>query len=256
MSIQIDPRAGSSQFGPLLRRLGMEVDMVQMAYGDVSFTGLTTDGMPCSYGLELKSVADALACLTSGRFAGHQLPGLMNCFDHVWLLIYGQWRARVPDGVLEELRRGHGGGHYWAPAGGGQRLMMYRDFESWLLTCQIAGGLRVHRARDVEEAAQFIKLLYNWSQKEEHASHKIIFSGKHLWQDQALMVKPTLARRVAAELPSIGVKRSADVARVFHTLEEMVEAEPKDWMKVPGIGRGIAQKIYKAIHQNGNGGGK
>lgn len=251
--ILVDNRAGSSQFGPLLRRLGLEVQMTQMPFGDIAFDGLLSDGSPTSYGLELKSVSDVVACVQSGRFAGHQLPGLMANYDNVWLLIYGQWRARVPDGVLEELRDGRGGGKYWYPAGGGQRLWMHRDLESWLITMQVAGGIRVHRVRDAAEAAVFIRTLYHWAQREEHKSHHVIFSGKHLWQDQALMVKPTLARRVAAELPHIGVKRSAEVARAFHTMEQMVEAEPKDWMKIPGVGRRIAAKIYKAIHQNGNG---
>jgi excinuclease UvrABC nuclease subunit len=69
-------------------------------------------------------------------------------------------------------------------------------------------------------------------------------------------MKPTLARRVAAQLPGVGEVRSAEVARVFGTLESMVEASPKDWAtKVDGIGKTTAGKIYSAIHgQNGNGG--
>lgn len=254
--ITVDPRAGSSQFGPLLRRLGLQVTMMQMPYGDIAFDGMLSDGSPTSYGLELKSVGDVIACVQSGRFAGHQLPGLMNSYDNVWLMIYGQWRARVPDGVLEELRDGRNGGKYWTPAGGGQRLWMHRDLEAWLLTMQIAGGIRVHRVRDVDEAAIWIRTIYHWSQRTDHKSHQVIYSGKHLWQDRALMGKPPLARRVAAELPHIGVKRSAEVARRFHTVAEMVEAEVGDWMQVEGVGKKTAMDIVRVLHYNGNGGAK
>ena len=97
-----------------------------------------------------------------------------------------------------------------------------------------------------------MKCLYNWFQREEHSSVQVVYSGKQLYAETALLVKPTLARRVAKELPGIGIKRSAEVAKVFHTLEQMVEATPKDWMRVEGVGKGIAAKIYQAIHQNGS----
>ena len=255
MAIQVDNRAGSAQLAPLLKQLGLEVDLTQMAFGDVAWTGLGHNGDPVSVGLELKSLDDCIACIQSGRFAGHQLPGLIASYDHVWLLICGQYRQGL-HGELEHLRDGRHGGKYWAAAGGGQRHWQWRDFEGWVNSVTILGGIRVHRVMTWEEGAQWMKCLYNWFQREEHSSVQVVYSGKQLYAETALLVKPTLARRVAKELPGIGIKRSAEVAKVFHTLEEMVEATPKDWLKVEGVGKGIATKIYQAIHQNGSGGRK
>jgi ERCC4-type nuclease len=254
--IQVDDRVGSSEMAPLLRSLGCPVELTRMEFGDVAFMGWGANGMPVSVGIEMKRLDDVIACITSGRFAGHQLPGLIQSYDHVWLLVCGEWRARIRDGVLEQRKPGRGGGYYWSETCGGQRTWMWRDVESWLTSMQIMGGLRVHRVPEWQEGARWIKALSSWFAKEEHHSHLVVYGGKELYQDQALLVKPTLARRVAKELPGIGVVRSAEVARTFRTVAEMVEATPKDWMQIEGIGKGIADKIYKAIHQNGNGGTK
>jgi len=252
--ISIDDRQGSAQLFPLLQRLGCRVSLTRMDYGDVAWTGQGANGEPVSVGVECKSLDDVLACIISGRFAGHQLPGLIQCYDHVWLLVQGEWRARFRDGVLEQHRQGRNGGMFWMEAGGGQRRWMHRDLEAWLMSMQIMGGIRVKHVPDWEAGAQWLKTAYNWFQKGEHQSHMVMYGGKELYADQALLARPTLARRIAKELPGIGVKRSAEVARHFHTLQEMVDADIKEWMQIEGVGKGIASKIYKAIHsQNGNG---
>ncbi len=253
MGIQIDNRAGSAQLAPLLRHLGCEVDLCQMEFGDAAFFGWGANGDACSIGIEIKSIGDIIACIQSGRFAGYQLPGLISSYDHIWLLVVSEYRARQRDGVLEYRKEGHGGGQYWTESCGRQRTVFWRDVESWLMTMQIMGGIRVHREPTYESAALWIKNTANWFARDEHKSHKVMHGTKEIFADQALLVKPTLARRVAAQLPFIGEVRSAEVARVFHTLEQMVEASPKDWAtKVDGIGKGIAAKIYTAIHQNGS----
>jgi ERCC4-type nuclease len=246
---------------PLLQKLGCEVESTRLDFADAAWLGWGPNGAPVNVGVEIKQMSDAMACCVSGRFAGHQLPGLLQSYDDIWLLLRGEWRARPGDGVLEERRQGRGGGMYWAPAGGGQRLWMWRDFENWINSMTILGGLRVHRFsgwcerhRTIDwcEGALWLKTLHGWYSKEEHKSHQVIYSGKHIWQDQALLNKPTLARRVACELPHIGVKRSAEVARVFHTVAQMVEASPRDWMQVEGVGKKIATEIHRVIHHNGD----
>src|SRR5208282_4598500 len=254
MAIQVDNRAGSAQLAPLLRSLGVEVELTQMPFGDVSFLGYGANGSPASFGIEVKSIDDCIACIQSGRFAGHQLPGLIQSYDHIWLLVVAEWRCGH-GGVLEYMKPGRNGGKYWTQACGGKQTWMWRDVESWLTTMQIMGGLRVHRVDNYQDAAAWIKLVSNWFAREEHKSHQVVYGGKELYADRALLVKPSLARRIAKELPFIGIKRSAEVARVFHTVEEIVAASPRDWMKVEGVGKGIAAKIYMALHQNGNSGG-
>lgn len=230
--LQVDDRAGSAELIPLLCRTGLEVVSSRLEYGDVSFLGFGPNQSAVCVGLEVKKIPDVLACIVSGRFAGHQLPGLVNAYDEVWLLVIGQWRARPQDGILEERRHGHGGGMYWTAAGGGQRLWMWRDVQSWLLSMQLMAGIRMAQAADEEEAVHWIKTCYNWHQREEHKSHLVMYSSKELYADTAMLTRPPLARRIASELPHIGLKRSADVAARFPTVEAMMAATEKDWREL------------------------
>lgn len=248
MSIQIDNRAGSSQLAPLLRQLGVEVDLCQMAFGDAAFIGWGANGDAASFGIEVKSIEDCVACIQSGRFAGHQLPGLIASYDYVWLLVVDEYRPRQHDGVLEYRKPGRGGGMYWSESCGRQRTVLWRDVESWLMTCQIMGNIRVHQEPDYQHAALWIKMLSNWAAREEHKSHRVLYGTKSLFPDTALLLKPTLTRRVAAQFPGIAEIRSSAVAAKFTTLEKMVNATEKDWRQVEGIGAGTAKKIFNAIH--------
>ena len=248
MTIQVDNRAGSAQMAPLLRKLGEEVELTQMPYGDVAFLGYGVQGAPVSVGIEMKSLSDVLACIQSGRFAGHQLPGLVQSYDYVWLLVEGVWRSRPQDGVLEYRREGSHGGQFWNVAGGGRKLWLWRDLESWLNTVCVMGGIRVHRVRDWNEGAAWIKTLHQWFVKEEHSSHLVMYSGKAIAGDEALLVRPSLVRRVAAELPGIGFKRSAAVASHFRTVAEMVSAPLSEWLMVDGVGRKTAADIVRGLN--------
>lgn len=258
--ISVDDRAGSAQLAPKLRSLGCEVDLTRMDFGDVSWMGTAHDGQPVSVGVEVKSITDVIACITSGRFSGHQLPGLLANYDHIWLLVEGSWYGRRQDGVLVYKRQGPRG-DFWCEMAG-QRTWLARDLESWLLTNQVLAGIRVHRVANWDEAALWLKTCYNWFQKDFHSSHRVLYEGKHLFPEQALLTKPSLARRVAAQLPGIGDVRSASVAKVMHTIEEMVMASPQEWAEIEvadrrggakRLGKAVATKIHQAIHRNGNG---
>jgi len=250
--IQVDDRAGSAQLAPILRSMGMDVSLCRLEFGDVSFTTISGEEAS-SIGIEVKSVTDVIQCVMSGRFAGHQLPGLLQSYDYCWLLIQGQWRPRYRDGALEYLRQTDRG-QYWTEPIGTRRQWMWRDLESWLLTMTMKAGIRIHRVPTWEEGCLWVKNLWNWHSRDDHKSHKVLFSGKKLYPDKALLTKPSLARRVAAELPNIGTEKSVEVAARFHTISQMVEATEAEWRSIPGIGKGIAAKVYRAIHQNGNGG--
>jgi ERCC4-type nuclease len=246
--IQIDKRAGSINLVQPLRRLGCEVEEVTMPFGDAAFVGWGANGDPVSVGIEVKSIEDIIACIQSGRFAGHQLPGLLASYDHVWLLIVDEYRPRGRDGVLEYRKEGRGGGQYWSESCGRQRTVFWRDVESWLMTMAICGGIRIHQEPDYEHAAMWLKMASNWFSRETHKSHKVIQGTKQLFPDAALLVRPTLARRVAAQLPGIAEIRSAAVAARFKTLESMVTATEKDWRQVDGLGKETAKKIFNIIH--------
>ena len=259
--IQVDTRAGSAPLIPKLQRLGMEVEACRLDFGDIAWNGIGQGGLPVSVGVECKALPDLIASLTSGRWSGHQLVGMLNCYDHIWLLIEGEWRARYQDGMLMHHRHGPRG-DYWTEAGGGQRRWLARDLESWLMTQSVIAGVRVHRVNNWDDGCAWIKMAYNWYQKDFHQSHRKMYEGKQIYPDQALIQKPTLARRVAAQLPGVGDVRSASVAKVMHTMVEMVAASPEDWARIEiaerrggskRLGKVAGQKIYDVIHRNGNG---
>lgn len=252
--IQVDDRLGSAQIAPMLKALGCEVELTRLSYGDVSWIGYGTNGDPVSCSVELKKIEDVIACIQSGRFAGHQLPGLLQCYDHVWLMVIDDYRPRQRDGVLEYRKEGRGGGMYWTESCGRQRTVYWRDVESWLMTMSIFGGIRIHKVPDYREAAIWIKMASNWFARDTHKSHKVLYGTKELFPDQALLLKPSLARRVAAQLPKIGEVRSASVAAHFKNLEQMVSASERDWCQIDGLGKSTAKTVYNAIHGNNDNG--
>lgn len=253
--ITVDDREGSAQLAPLLRAKGLPVTVSRMAYGDISFLGVGPEGEPVPIGIEVKSVRDVLQCITNGRFAGHQLPGLVQTYKQVYLLMEGQWRPDPKDGRLE-VRHGHGhGGGQWIDATVGQRRFMYKDLLSWLCTISIKGGIKIERCCDWGEAILFISTLYRWWEGKkgegwnEHESHLAlnVAGDADFYRDHALLVRPSLLRRVAKELPGVGVDKSAAMAACFSSVQALVEADISTIALVPGIGRTMAQRIHTAI---------
>jgi hypothetical protein len=281
-----------------------------MQYGDVRFLGVGPHGEPVTVGVEVKSLGDILHCITDGRFAGHQLPGMVTTYDQPWLLISGQWRSQRGSGLLQYFTR-HGS---WRDASVGSRRFMYRDLLSWMLTIRTKTGILVQEVPDWEHAATWIASLYSWWTKvkriggeevtgwESHRSHLAVnqASNEQFWQrvkqeereereerkereereerdhahvpgangnnvnrvampngagvgrsrltDRANLLRPTVCRLVAAQLPGVGYTRSEEVARRFPTVERLVAATVKELQEVDGVGKAGAKKIWEALH--------
>lgn len=251
--LTIDDRTGSSDLYPVLRGLGLPCTLGRIDFGDVSFTGTGSEGVPVPVGIEYKKVRDVLQCMTNGRFAGHQLPGLVNSYSQVVLLMEGEIRPRHPDGVLE-VKSNKG---FWYEGTVGTRRFMYRDLAKWLLTMSIKGGLTVSRTADLRETAISISALYNWwvgDGYDHHRSHLALnvsgdIRGNSGMRDRAILTRPTFLRRIAAELPGVGFEKSAAVEKFFGTLEALFYASEGDIAQVPGIGKGIAAKVWGALHR-------
>jgi len=60
--------------------------------------------------------------------------------------------------------------------------------------------------------------------------------------------KPTLLRKIAAELPGVGVGRSALVEKHFGSVYNMFMATEKDWLKIDGVGKVTARMSWEALH--------
>jgi ERCC4-type nuclease len=78
----------------------------RMQFGDFSWLGNGPDGAPWSIGVERKTIGDMIQSITSDRFSGHQLPGLLNTYNAVYVLVEGLYRPDQRTGVLETFKRG------------------------------------------------------------------------------------------------------------------------------------------------------
>lgn len=243
----IDDRDGQERLPALLKPLGVPTCIDRLEYGDIQFLGNGPDGKPVMVGVELKKLADVLQCIHNGRFSGHQLPGLLETYDVPWLLIEGDYRPNWKDGTIQ-MEYEKNGRRWWGTCYLGRRAFMYRELESWLVTLQMKTKVRVWRTKDREETARWVSTLYHWwvdKEWDEHISHLQFDESR----DAMLLRKPTLLRRVAAQLPDIHWVRSKAVAAHFASVDTMINAEEAEWKRIDGIGKGIAAKVYRAIRE-------
>ena len=235
--ILVDSRVGSKN---LLKPLGKGAMLTTLEYGDVSFVGLGPKATPLFIGIELKTVSDALSCVLDGRFAGHQLPGLVKEYNHVYLLIEGLFKANKA-GILE-VPYGRG----WREVRLGSRRFMWRDFQTWLTSMETFGGIRIRHTSGRKETILMIKALQRWwssKEWEEHRSHLAVNKS----QSHALGMKYSLKRRIAAQLPGIGDELSGRVAKHFKTIDKMIVSCTADWEEIEGIGKSKAMKIVEEL---------
>lgn len=241
--VLVDDRTGSGDLLPVLKAKSVPCALARLEYGDISFFGRGPDGCPVPIGAEIKQLSDVLKCITDGRFAGHQLPGLIQTYTYTWLIVEGIWRGSPTDGVLQHFTHGA-----WKAAQIGQRRFMLRELDHWLLTMSIKGGIRIEHASSRTDTARIVTSLYRWwtdKSFDEHRSH--LAADQSHCPDAALLVRPSLVRMVAKELPGIGWEKAGEVAKKFPTVVDLAVAEEEDWTDIPGIGPTTAKKAVSAL---------
>lgn len=243
----VDDRVGSVELADTLRAMHLEVEVRRLPFGDFSFEGNGPKGR-CMVGIERKRLRDLLCCIQDGRFAAHQLPGMIDAYDFTYLLVEGKWSIDPKTEELIEV-----GKDGWRPVHlGPSHVFQYRELDNYLNTIATMSSCRIKKSTCPAESCAQITNLYNW------------WNGKTWGQHQSLKVlrkeppkfsfyKPTIVQRMAAELPGIGYEKSSAVASRFRTVTAMVLATPQDWMEIPGIGDGIAGKITKLLYEGEKG---
>lgn len=235
----LDRRIGSADLQQPLTSLGIPVDLVTLDFGDAAFCGNGADGL-MQVGIEIKQIRDLLNSIQDGRFSGHQVPGLLRQFDIAWLIVEGMWRAGS-DGMLELFRRGK-----WEALELGSRRYLYREPDNFLTTLTLKTGIYVKRTANREETAHVIANLYKWGTDkswEQHRSHLAL----HRPADATFLVPPPLRHRVAREFDGIGDGKSTGVRNLFRTTIEMVNAPESEWLKMAGVGKTLAKRIYEQV---------
>ena len=248
----LDNRVGSGDLGHYFAQWKVPYQLCRLEYADVAFTGHGPGEMDMEIGIEVKKVRDVLNCISDGRFSGHQLPGLVENYARVWLVIEGQYTVDYTTGLLVHRR-----GKFNVPVACGTRQFMYRDLSNWITTIETKTPVRVRRTGGRVETARFCADLYSWWTHKEWDQHRSHLAFDEPLPDRMLLYRPNLVRRVAKELEGIAWGKSGAVAKKFKSVEEMVYAEEKEWREVEGIGKTLAHRIYESLRgrevKNGNG---
>jgi len=233
--ILVDDREGSAELAPLLTSPHL---VCRLEYGDFAWSG-NGPGGPVDVAVERKSLLDLLQSMTSGRLSGHQLIGLTQRYDHVYLLVEGVWRADRHTGVLHRIdRKGR-----WVPAAQGSRRFMARDVWNYLTTLQVACGVYVVSTSSTWETGWWVDSTFRWWSKPwgKHKSHL-------QWQrhtEHAHLAKPNLVARCASQFDGIGWDRARALGARYPLLEDFLGASAEDLQEVDGIGPKLAESIVR-----------
>jgi ERCC4-type nuclease len=241
--VVVDPRTGSGEFAPLLRRRGLPVAKQTLDCGDFAFTGLGRDKDTVMIGIERKKLGDLLQCIEDGRFAGRQLPKLKNTYAVTWVVIEGAYRADPKTGLLQ-TPVGHG---KWRDYSFGA-IKMASAVANWKIDMQVKAGLIVERTWNEEETADLVATIYKWwNLKGGWEGHRA-----HLAVNKSLVdgdVFQTLKRRgqFAAVLPGLGSVGCRKAQGHFKSIQAMVEAPISEWRKILGVVDAV--KVHRSIRE-------
>lgn len=236
--ILVDYRSGSKEVAP---HIHVPHKIAKLDYGDFSLLGQGPGETIVPVGVERKTVMDLVSSMVDGRLSGHQLHGLLDMYDHVYLVVEGLWRPRQKDGMLERWSRGH-----WHLLSLGQRRFMARDIGNYLNTLAVVCGIKVWRTDSIAHTGRWLSDLHGWWTKgwEKHQSHMQHYSPP---APTVFLRKPKIVQRVAKEFKGVGWDKAGALARVFPTVVDLVLAREGDLRKAAGVGKGLAASIRKEI---------
>jgi ERCC4-type nuclease len=237
--IFLDDRQGS---GELYSSFSVPVHLCRLEFADMMFFG-EGPHTGVSIGIERKKIHDLVDSISSGRLSAHQLIGLTNSYDAVYLVVEGPFRP-TSSGLLEVLSRNG----RWYPLQIGRRRFMYRDIIGYLNSAVINAGINVWRTYDPDETVTWTESVFkSWSKPWN--KHTIFKRFAEAPLEKAHLVPPTVTRRMFKELSNVGWEKSSALEKEFPNMEKLLEATPKDIQRAPGIGKTIAQKIYQELRE-------
>jgi ERCC4-type nuclease len=249
MALLLDPRAGSGEYREPLSKLGVNVEVTQLPYGDAAWYGDGPGHDIVPVGVEIKKLDELLTCITTKRFSGHQLPGMVDSFQFIYLLVEGLWKCGK-EGELLEYRNGG-----WRPVVHGAKHWQYRTLRHWLTTLKVRRGIHVLECGSMSEGAAALKCEYTWWTGDDFEAHdsdvelditQVQPRGTSLVRSERR--RPTTAVKMAAQLPKIGKDKAWIVADHFkHSVREMVMAGRAEWLEIAGVGPGIADQAMKEL---------
>lgn len=226
------------------RALGSMAIPVPNLFTDACFSSVD-EKLVC---VERKKTGDLCSCILDGRF----LFQMQNCKeaggDYLCLVLEGRYRRNPEDGLLEVPVWGFNPrtqkrAEVWEPV---KPTMMFSRFSQYLLELQRDAGILAFHTENVRGTADVILALYQNFQTspDQHQSLNQIFKPS---TPSVQLVRPSLLRRVASELPGVGWQRSGVVSEHFASVKAMVDADWKEWASLEGIGKKTAQRVVKSL---------
>lgn len=223
---------------------------------DVLICGNGPDG-PILIAVEVKSVRDLIASADTGRLQADngQLQAMLADYQQSWLLWYGAIRCG-DDGNLEEPGgRGENGRCLWKPftknaSPTGRPLSC--EFLDAMLFAVASMGVHVAHVGTERQAARWLASLYRYWSK-PYAEHKFTHTFKDVSRFPKAIPGVTAEQRdraavVVDRYPGLGYQRALAAAKHFPSVQAMANADEKEWVKVPGIGKVIAASVVKRFN--------
>lgn len=238
MLLQIDNRIGSKELSPYI---STPHELTRLQYGDVCFMGNGPDNLPWSIGIERKTIMDLVSSMITGRLSGHQLIGLLNCYNKVYILVEGLWRTNPRSGLLERRVRSA-----WTPVELGARRIMAKEVINYLNTLMVFCGVSIWQTSGLKQSGHWISSVYSWWQKpwEKHTS----YAQFHVQAPPlAYLTKPSVFHRMVKELTGVGWERGNLLTEKFKNLQELMTASMEQLQEIPGIGKKLAGSIIKEL---------
>jgi len=235
--IRVDRRRGSGELLPYFPP--GTASIANLEYADFSFVGNGPGNVPWQVGIERKTIGDLVDCIKSGRFTGHQLTGLLNGYNEVYLVVEGLFKADK-SGVLCEYKGGK-----WQPFGHGRACYMMRDIWLFLNTIAITTGVRWSVCCSMQDTANFVATLHRWWTFKDYSEHRA-----HLQPETGRVASFghfSLVRRLASHLSGIGWEKSKLIEDRFDSVEQMVAASETTWQEVDGIGKKLSVSIVQEL---------
>lgn len=252
--VLVDTREGSINLLRFMNRdrcepatLDFNIDGELKACGDVMLVG-NGPNSTLMVGVELKSLGDALNSISTGRLGGTQIPRMLKVYDVVFLLTFGVYRIG-PSNFLEVRR-----GDKWKRFLVGRNSVPWSYFEGFLLTAQLQASLiskpLFHKhVASIDEAAAWLEVLDRWFSKpwSKHKALAVFDRSRTLSAPPGISSVEAQIAQTAASLPALDWVRGHEAAKVFNSIEEMMDAGEEEWRKVKGIGKVIAREVTRTI---------
>jgi len=234
--ILVDDRIGSKHLATPLGKLH-PVSLERLDFADIAFK--SKEGK--QIGIEIKSIRELLGDVFTERFTGHQLPGLIDTYDWVYLLVEGRFK---PDPRTAEMLVPQGG--FYRPIRWGKGHVNYRTFVKRLNSLAILGNIRVVHTGMLSETVSLILALYQWWQ-EGFRKHKSL-EAFYVAPTKGLCIKkPSTLRRMLHCIDGIGGEKSKILEGVFSSLGAVCRATEEELSEIPGIGPTLAKEIHRCL---------